>query len=186
MSGSNKKRAQQKKLVLEYDDERRHLKKIRESKNNRDVYTLIGYLGNHSEAYNDTIRCNAVFELGELKDSRAIDPLINPLKKDNYRARQIAEALVKIGAPSIEAMIIILLDTQMASNVRKEFAKGLGNLRDPRAIAALIATLKDEKRDIRKSALKALRKITGQSFDKDYMIWLSWWENNKEEFCSTI
>lgn len=39
-----------------------------------------------------------------------------------------------------------------------------------------IAALKHMKATVRKKAAEALKKITGQNFEKDYNVWLRWWQ----------
>ena len=41
---------------------------------------------------------------------------------------------------------------------------------------ALIAALKDEDRQVRVEAVKALDSITGKTFGLDFVKWQKWWE----------
>lgn len=112
------------------------------------------------------VRRIAVQVLGEIKDTRAAEPLIEILLKDDE-------------------------DIGVLSNV----VRALGELKDPRAVETLIAALQDEKWVVQISAADALKKITGQNFGEkenfekteqdfkeDAVKWQKWWEENKEKF----
>lgn len=58
----------------------------------------------------------------------------------------------------------------------------LGEIMDYRAIEPLIATLYDENHEVKKKAIWALKKITGEDFGEDLGKWQKWWKKNKEKF----
>jgi len=67
------------------------------------------------------------------------------------------EALVKIGAPAVPALIQALGDSY--SDVRRAACEALGRIGDPRAIPALIQALGDWNEGVRRAACWALGKI---------------------------
>ena len=116
-----------------------------EAKDPNEVDRLIGDLKDTSWQ----IRWYAASALGEIKDPRAVEPLIATLKNDKN------------------------------GYVRAMAAWALGEIKDPRAVEPLIAALSDESHGVRKSAPLALREITGKDFGKDPAKWQKWWEKNK-------
>jgi len=97
------------------------------------------------------VRSGAAKALGEIKDARAIDPLIAVLRDED----NAAEALGKIGAPAVEPLIVALRDEDWY--VRENAAKALGETKDARAVKPLIEALGDQ--NVRSNAAKALGKI---------------------------
>ncbi|MBU0599589.1 HEAT repeat domain-containing protein, partial [bacterium] len=87
------------------------------------------------------VRWIAAEALGEIKDIRAIKPLILALK-DEYLGVQMsaAGALVMIGTPAVEPLITTLKDKN--SDVRMFAAEALGEIKDTRAVKPLLAALK--------------------------------------------
>jgi HEAT repeat protein len=56
----------------------------------------------------------------------------------------------------------------------------LMDIGDPRSIEPLIKTLRDQDANIRIVALRALKKMTGESFSRDPEAWLKWWNETKK------
>jgi HEAT repeat protein len=79
-------------------------------------------------------------------------------------------------APLIDALKDINAD------VREAAVQALGEIKDARAVAPLIAVLKDEDRVVCYEAAETLEKITGQDFGDNQESWQSWWEANKEKY----
>jgi HEAT repeat protein len=124
------------------------------------------------------IRVGAVQKLAELRDPRAIEPLIAALKDWDSNVRWGAEnALAKTGAPAVEPLIAAMKDpdpqvrsfaaialgeipdsrefepflaalSDTDSQVRGWAAVGLGKTRDPRAFDPLMAMMEDSKNDL--------------------------------------
>jgi len=137
------------------------LKNVRKYQEQRDVEKLIAALKERN--WGNRIGMEAAKALGEIKDPRAVEPLIAALKDDDL--------------PSVQM----------------EAAKALGELKDPRAVEPLIAAVKPESWiwDARSETLdplydlrpvEALRKITGKDFGYDQAKWREWWEQNKGNF----
>jgi HEAT repeat protein len=121
----------------------------------RDVRGLIRLL-KHRDL---DVQYGAAEALGEIGDSGAVEPLIAALKNDEYVGVRwkAAEALSKIGAPSVEALIGALRHPD--DDVRWKAAIALGEIGDPRAIGPLIILLCDEDRFVKSHAALALGAI---------------------------
>ncbi len=107
-------------------------------------------------------RAEAARKLGESKDPTAVEPLVVALKKDKDRdVRGRAEdALVNIGAPSVEPLIGLLKDDSW--RVRRRAVRTLEKIKDPRAIEPLVAVMKtDDDCYVRKHAARAIGEING-------------------------
>lgn len=134
---------------------------VKKLKENRNVQGLIHAL-NHKDA---TIQYDAAEALGELKDYRAVGPLIAALKNDELSGVRwkAAEALSRIGAPAVEALIGALQHHD--DDVRWKAAIALGEIGDPRAIEPLIRLLCDEDRFVKSRAAHALGMIGEAAVD---------------------
>ena len=86
-------------------------------------------------------REQAIFALGKLKDPRAVEPLMRLFEKgdslDQYYAEQ---ALVMVGAPSVDSLILALQNADRFIQTRAVTA--LGEIKDPRAAEPLAAYLR--------------------------------------------
>jgi len=111
------------------------------------------------------VRIYSAWSLGELKDKRAILPLVNAVADERedhlvlVRA-QAAEALGKLGDPRT---VFLLLDALKDEDhvVRIYAAMGLGFLGDKRALPALAkAAGSDPDKEVRASAKKAMDEIS--------------------------
>jgi len=105
-------------------------------------------------------RRSAVEALGNLHDTRAIEPLISVLKDQNLADQSdAATALGKIGGPAVNALISALRDQNANSRARQSAAFALGNIEDPRVVEPLIATMTDPDRYLRSEVVRAISKI---------------------------
>ena len=107
--------------------------------------------------------------LGLIGDPKAVEPLVAILKNvlyalsnggDTYAVSvsdAIVNALVNIGKSAVETLITELSDKDW--RVRQTIARILGLIEDQRAVKPLIATLKDNKIEVRKTAVDVLAKI---------------------------
>jgi HEAT repeat protein len=104
----------------------------------------------------------AKYALGEI-GMPAVEPLIQCLKNNSSGVRSNAAwALIFIKedkAVAVEPLICALKDTD--SEVRSEAAYALGFIRDTRAIEPLIQALKDNDSNVQNSANEALERIGG-------------------------
>lgn len=97
------------------------------------------------------VRGSAAAALGEIKDKRPVGPLIEILKKDKDWS------------------------------VRCFGAYALGKIGDEKALAPLIDALQDEDPRVCSDAAKALKKITGRDFGKDYEKWKEWHQKKEDK-----
>jgi len=95
--------------------------------------------------------------LGELKERRAIMPLIATLRKTGAREGAGVAALIKIGEPAVVPLIGALRDKEPLA--RRGAANALGHLRDSRAVEPLMAALRDGEASVRCEAALALVEI---------------------------
>jgi HEAT repeat protein len=105
-------------------------------------------------------RKNAADALGQIKDPRAVKPLIVALKADrNPLVRtSAAKALGEIGTPAVEPLIAALKEKD--AEVRWRAVVNLGKIKDTRAVEPLIASLKSDRDErVRREAAEALDQI---------------------------
>jgi hypothetical protein len=106
--------------------------------------------------------------LGEMKDQRAVEPLISALKGEySSRVKKIIDEI----APSSH------FKDQTAIVFRQAAAEALGKIGDPRAVEPLIAALREI--NLRFAASRVLWQMTGEKFGEDQEKWQAWWEKNK-------
>jgi HEAT repeat protein len=127
----------------------------------QDVRGLIRLL-NHRDP---DVQYEAAGALGDLGDSRAVEPLIAALKNDEIGGVRwkAAEALSKIGAPAVDDLIGALRHHD--DDVRWKAAIALGEIGDPRAVEPLITLLCDEDRFVKGRAAHALGLIGEPAVD---------------------
>jgi FOG: HEAT repeat len=114
------------------------------------VLPLIAAL--HSQRWGEEM--GAIYCLGELRDPRAIQPLIERLDADRDRLSAIGHALAGFGAQALRPLIDAL--AHGANSARRGAAHLLGQYRDPLAASALIAALADPDAGVRAAAAGAL------------------------------
>ncbi|MEW5820364.1 MAG: HEAT repeat domain-containing protein [Cyanobacteriota bacterium] len=120
---------------------------IEKMEEKKDVEELIKDLNNKD--FN--VRKDAVFVLGKIGDTRAVESLINVLN-DTGLVYHITIALGEIGdARAVEPLINAFKDND--EYVREVAAIALGKIGDTRAIEPLIDTLKDKNEVARKSII---------------------------------
>ena len=82
---------------------------------------------------NPLVQHSAALALGEIKDDRAIEPLIQALKDNETNVRAVAAfALSRIGKPSIDPLLLALMDND--SDIRAGASLAIGMINDTRAI----------------------------------------------------
>jgi len=120
-----------------------------------DLKRLIEALKN---AKDSIVRAKAVKALGNIRDLRVVEPLIQALKDEHWDVRRRAAwVLGNMGEPAVGPLIQALKDEHW--DVRRKVAWALGNIRDARAIEPLIQALRDEYSDVREEAAWALGNI---------------------------
>lgn len=93
----------------------------------------------------DGLRCDAAWALGQIGDSRAVEPLIARLCPKNRPSkafeRSASKALIEIGRSAVEPLTVALKNDDW--QMRTTAAMILGEIGDTRAVGPLIAALKD-------------------------------------------
>ena len=109
---------------------------------------------------NSTVREQVAWVLGEIKDPRALKPIVDSLKDEEWPVRSAAaQALGEFKeASTIEQLIEVLKDSD--SGVRRSAARALGSFpSDPRIVEPLISLLSDESAAVRQDVIHVLGKI---------------------------
>jgi HEAT repeat protein len=107
------------------------------------------------------VRADVIWVLGSIRNSRAVDPLINALKdKDRFVRKCAAEALMRIkDVKALAPLIAVLENRDEDSEVRGKAADALGELKNPRAVEPLTVVLGDKSWSYRFMAASALGRI---------------------------
>ncbi len=122
------------------------------------VRVIQGFLhSDYPEDERESIRVAAIKALGEIRDARAAEALIEFLRDENPGIQKAtAAALIHIGSPAVPSLIGVL-SADADCYARREAAHALGEIGDKRAVPALIdALLKDPETDVREAAAMAL------------------------------
>ena len=116
------------------------------------------------ESKDTSERMQALHDLAQTKDPRALAPILAGLKDERMPVRWSAvEALGDLGNREAVPRLLELLHKEEAYRWNRRLAvSALGNLRDPRAVPPLLELLKDEDEFLRKITLFALKKIGDQ------------------------
>ncbi|MFC2156673.1 HEAT repeat domain-containing protein, partial [Acidobacteriota bacterium] len=123
--------------------------------------------------------------LGEVRERKAVDALIEMIEREVYSVRvEAARALGRIKDPkAVEALVRSLDRGWGPNNYKTSIIEALGNIGDNRAIEVLLKILKKAQEDysgyFTNAAANALQKITGQKFKGDYQAWADWREKKK-------
>ncbi len=83
---------------------------------------------------------------------------------------------------AVEILIQILSDHNEHGSIRRHAAWALGEIKDSRAVETLIDVLDETFCDIPWNAKFALKKITGEDIDGGLKQWQEWWNQNREKF----
>ncbi len=120
------------------------------------VPILIKKLSDESDI---SMRRTIIGILGGIKDSRAVDPLIELLKdkSDDIRCDAISALGSIKDARAVEPLIELLKDK--CDRIRYQAAWSLGSIKDARAIQPLMIALNDKNADVRVCMLSALGMI---------------------------
>jgi HEAT repeat protein len=106
------------------------------------------------------VRMHAAKKLGDIGDARAVQPLIAVIGDEKAGIRA-ALALVQIGKPSVDPLIVVLKHESPIA--RRNAAIALGKIGDVRGVNSLIYVLKDNDLIVRRNAAKALGEIRDTS-----------------------
>lgn len=123
-------------------------------------------------------RIRAAVRLGEIKDVRAINPLIAVLNHADVDVQvRATRLLARIGVAAIPLLLRELRDFDPRS--REAAARTLGYMKHVDAVEPLIEALKDGSEEVRKQAERGLKRFTGENLGQSYQSWQSWWGENK-------
>lgn len=122
-------------------------------------------------------RGRAIEALGEIKDERAVLPLIQIMESGKGDPIKAARALGEIGDPRALIPLCNLLKVVHESQL-PDVVRILGELKDMQAVELLIQLLLHEKSSVSGEASSSLYKITGKRFI-GHKRWLEWWEKEK-------
>jgi HEAT repeat protein len=104
------------------------------------------------------VRQYAAYLLGQTKNPRAIQPLIEALADFDKSVREQATlALSSIGKAAIEQLTAAMKEKKWETRYRA--AEALGKIADERAVQPLIKALKDNRDHVRYMAAKGLREL---------------------------
>jgi HEAT repeat protein len=129
-------------------------------KNTRSVEFLIIALKDE----NSTIQWYAANILGKIKDKKVVGPLIEALSDNSGVGGRVvswaaADALVEIGKPSIEPLIVAIKKNDKDFGFRQSAGRVLIKIRDSGVVDPLILALKDEDPYVRSCVAEALGEI---------------------------
>jgi HEAT repeat protein len=104
------------------------------------------------------VRQYAAYLLGEAKNPRAIQPLIEALADFDKSVREQATfALASLGKAAIEPLAAAMEEKKWETRYRA--AEALGKIADEKAVQPLIKALKDNRDHVRYMAAKGLREL---------------------------
>ncbi len=104
------------------------------------------------------IREDAARLLGQLKDPRAVTPLVSLLRDQDRSVREAAmDALRTIGEPAVEALGACLMESQLA--VQEAASAILANIADERVVTPLLSALRSNDWIVRMHTAQALGRV---------------------------
>lgn len=107
---------------------------------------------------NEDVRVEAAWALGDIKDARAIDPLIAMTKRSDRSQSSAVDALGMIGNAKAVPILCDLLNDE-SDWIVKSAAEALGRIGDPKAADALYALRANTNRELRAAAGIALTRL---------------------------
>ena len=117
-------------------------------------------------------------------DPSEIKTILEALKDNNIYIQQYAYSLLSQIRDNKEIDLLIASLKSEDDRVRCGAAEALGSIGDIRAVEPLIASLKNEASKFgcpcASVIIRALRKITNENFEYDYIKWKEWWKKYKE------
>ncbi|MBI4369851.1 MAG: HEAT repeat domain-containing protein [Elusimicrobia bacterium] len=121
------------------------------------VLPLIACLQDKTET--PEVKNVALRSLAALRDTRAIEPLIEALRDADASAGQpITDALARLGLEAVPPLIAVLQNSQLEDQ-RYWTVKALSRLQAPQSGPALVEALKDRSEKVREAAAEALGEL---------------------------
>lgn len=115
--------------------------------------------------------------------------LIDALRDEEDLVRkEAARALQRIHSDTAVRPLIDRLDEEVEENseIRAACASALGQYRQPRVLAALVASLRDQSLTVNHSAEEALYYLTGQDFGLDQRAWIEFIDQAENPFADQL
>lgn len=110
------------------------------------------------EDFDAGVRYQAALVLAKFADPGTTDQLLDALRDEDLWVRvSVTDALIRIGQPSVEGLVLALRDENHA--VRRAAAKALGKIGDAAAVRGLRGAIIDADTDVRRFAAEALGRI---------------------------
>jgi hypothetical protein len=101
-------------------------------------------------------------KISRLESQKNVKELIVILQQKDERSPFAAEALGNLGDKQAVEPLMTTLKTATQTDIRRNCAKALGKLQDPRAVPILFANLSDMDGGVKESAKDALRQLAAQ------------------------
>ncbi|PCI40724.1 MAG: hypothetical protein COB53_00070 [Elusimicrobia bacterium] len=112
-------------------------------------------------------RRRGAYNLGDLRNKKGVQPLINALNDENPFVRTGAiSSLAKLGANESAKKILAMLGKDKDSQVRQQAANAFANLDIKGEVQALIKALQDESKGVRFAAARTLGSTRSQAAAK--------------------
>lgn len=115
--------------------------------------------------------------------------ILGALKDEEVLVRlEAARALQRIHSTDAVAPLIARLDQDVEESreVRAMCAHALGQYPEPRVLASLAASIRDQSLAVNRSALEALQFLTGQDFGLDQRAWLEFIDEAEDPFVQQV
>ncbi len=146
--------------------------------------TALPFVLAHVEDEDETKRFWATYLLTELVYPDTITPATNRCFDESTRVRRAARAAVRAiaehhGAAIAERLDAVAKDASAPRSKRLHAIEALRESREPTAVPALVALLKDADVDVVSAARQALVTIARQDFGSDAEKWREWWTKNE-------
>jgi len=104
-----------------------------------------------------TLHRECIKALGEIRDKRAVEPLLEALQNKEISLREEAvKALGQMGDSTVVKPLISVLQNENSSTLRVQTIRALGSTKDKRAVEPLIETLQREMQKARSEANTAI------------------------------
>ena len=134
-------------------------------------------------------RRTAIVKLGQKKDARAIDVLVEVLNdpgiKNTETQEQVIYALENIGDPRCVEPLISHLDDDN-NGIRNSIILALDKLKDPRSVEPLIRILEEsnkndpDSKQLNPHIAPLLKELTKRDFGTDAAKWREWWKESQD------
>ncbi|GAB5496453.1 MAG: hypothetical protein Phyf2KO_15330 [Phycisphaerales bacterium] len=136
-----------------------------------------------------TVRSAAARGLAHHGGPAQVSQILVALRDEDELVRiEAARALQRIHSTDAVETLLNRLNGSIeeSKDVRSACAHALGQYAQPRVLAALAASLRDQSLSVNMSALEAMRYLTGQDFGLDQRAWLDFIDEAEDPFAQQI